>query len=151
MNNSTNLPSDPWPPRDMPEASSDPLPVPYLDHPPAIITIDMGRQLFVDDFLIEETTLSRVFVKPELNPANPVLSSETEHELDNGNCPMAAPFNDGICYDPEDNLYKLWYMPGWFHSTAMAISEDGIQWHRPAYDVVPGTNLVWATQRRGGS
>lgn len=139
----TELLSYPWPPRDMPEASSEPLPVPYLDDPPAIITIDTGRQLFVDDFLIEQTTLSRVFVKPELDPANPVLSPETEHELDNGNCPMAAPFNDGICYDPEDNLYKLWYMPGWFHSTAMAISEDGIQWHRPDYDVVPGTNLVW--------
>ena len=92
--------SDPWPPRDMPEASLEPLPVPYLDHPPAIITIDTGRQLFVDDFLIEETTLTRVFVKPELDPANPILSPETEHELDNGNCPMAAPFNDGTWYVP---------------------------------------------------
>ena len=28
------------------------MPVPYLDHPPAVISIDVGRQLLVDDFLI---------------------------------------------------------------------------------------------------
>ncbi len=63
--------------------------------------------------------------------------------MDDGYCPMAAPFNDGICYDPEDGLYKLWYMPGWFHGTALATSEDGIHWTRPDLDVVPGTNIVW--------
>ena len=34
---------------------------PYLVSPPAVIPIDVGRQLFVDDFLIEQTTLTRVF------------------------------------------------------------------------------------------
>ena len=32
---------------------------PYLKSPPAVIPIDVGRQLFVDDFLIEQTTLTR--------------------------------------------------------------------------------------------
>ena len=33
--------------------------------PPAVIPIDVGRQLFVDDFLIEQTTLTRTFHRAE--------------------------------------------------------------------------------------
>ena len=38
---------------------SDPQNVPYLKNPPEVIDISVGRQLFVDDFLIEETELRR--------------------------------------------------------------------------------------------
>ena len=41
-----------WPPRNI-EAYSDPIEVPYLLNPPKLINIDVGRQLFVDDFLIK--------------------------------------------------------------------------------------------------
>ncbi len=132
-----------WPPQNIAEGSQDPIPVPHLASPPAVIPIDLGRQLFVDDFLIESTSLIRVFGKPEIHLRSPVLKPETEEELDFGNCPMAAPFNDGIWYDPQDNQFKLWYMPGWFHSTALATSRDGIHWERPNFDVVSGTNLIW--------
>ena len=140
--NSIELPAV-WPPRSMDENSLEPAPVPYLEDGPAAIDIDLGRQLFVDDFLIESTNLTRIFLKPHLHPASPILEPATAEELDAGNCPMAAPFNDGICYDDSDHLFKLWYMPGWFHSTALATSTDGIHWQRPELDVVPGTNLVW--------
>src|SRR5262249_11919722 len=43
--NGIRLPS-PWPPRRA--YSLEPMPVPYLDRPPAVIPIDCGRQLFVD-------------------------------------------------------------------------------------------------------
>jgi hypothetical protein len=132
-----------WPPKLPDDASKAPLPVPYLAQPPEVIPVDLGRQLLVDDFLIAETDLTRRFEKPVLHPDSPVLTPTTEEELDNGNCPMAAPFNDGIWYDPADKLFKLYYMPGWFHSTALAISGDGRHWERPQLDVVPGTNLVW--------
>ena len=138
-----------WPPRSVVEGSREPIPVPYLDNPPQVIPIDLGRQLFVDDFLIDETSLSRVFGKPEVQPQSPVLKPETEEEMDAGFCPMAAPFNDGAWYDPQDRLFKLWYMPGWFHSTALATSADGIHWERPQLDVIAGTNLVWPN--RSGS
>ena len=62
--------------------------------------------------------------------------------MNKGYCPMAAPFSDGCFYDPQDKLFKMWYMAGWFDGTALAITEDGIKWERPAFDVVPGTNLV---------
>jgi hypothetical protein len=87
-----------------------------------------------------------VFEKPKIHPASPVFKPETTEEMDNGNCPMAAPFNDGCWYDPHDGLFKLWYMPGWFHTMALAVSRDGIYFERPVFDVVPGTNLVWPPQ-----
>ena len=43
--------TDPWPPLRR-ELSRDPQSVPYLDNPPDVVPIDIGRQLFVDDFLI---------------------------------------------------------------------------------------------------
>lgn len=58
--NGIQLP-DVWPPRDMHEVSGDALPVPYLAVPPALIRIDRHRQLFVDDFLIDGTTMERHF------------------------------------------------------------------------------------------
>jgi len=41
-----------WPPNGKERLPLDPMQVPYLDNPPAVIPIDLGRQLFVDDFLI---------------------------------------------------------------------------------------------------
>ena len=135
---------DQWPPRDMKPDSYDPMPVPYLISPPEVIPIDVGRQLFVDKFLIEYTDLKRKFHQPVKHEGNPVLMPGTEVEMNQGLCPMAAPFSDGCFYDPEDKLFKLWYMAGWFDGTALATSSDGIHWERPKLDVVPGTNLVLA-------
>ncbi len=134
---------EPWPPRHVDPNSHDPLPVPYLECPPEVIPIDLGRQLFVDDFLISATTLERRVGRPEVHPGSPVLVPATPHELDGGQCPMAAPFNDGLWYDPADRLYKLWYLSGWMSTTALATSSDGLEWERPELDVEPGTNLVW--------
>ncbi|MEM7369666.1 MAG: twin-arginine translocation signal domain-containing protein [Bacteroidota bacterium] len=139
--NGIQLPAE-WPPRTQEPAHYDPMPIPYLASPPDIIPIDVGRQLFVDDFLIEKTDLSRNFHQPEKYEGNPLLKPETEVEMNKGYCPMAAPFSDGCFYDPKDKLFKMWYMAGWFDGTALATSKDGIHWERPAFDVVPGTNLV---------
>src|SRR5262245_40683991 len=68
-----------WPPRMafLPDALPTP---PYLVSPPAVIPIDVGRQLFIDDFLIQETTLSRRFHRPVYHPASPVLVPDREWE-----------------------------------------------------------------------
>src|SRR5689334_10757993 len=59
--NGIRLPRE-WPPRDEVKVESrEVMPVPYLNAPPVVIPIDVGRQLFVDDFLIEKTTLKRTF------------------------------------------------------------------------------------------
>ena len=132
---------DEWPPGHV-DIGDDPLPVPYLSSPPAVIPVDVGRQLFVDDFLIESTTLKRVYHAAKVHDAAPVLSPETELELNHGQCPVAAPFNDGAWYDPADGTFKLFYQAGWYDGAAMATSDDGINWRRPELAAVPGTNAV---------
>src|SRR5436305_3227617 len=106
------------------------------------ISVDFGRQLLVDDFLIAETSLRRTFHKPRIHEASPLLSPTTPLEMNGGYCPVACPFQDGVFFDPKDQLYKIWYHAGWFQGTAYAYSEDGIRWTRPNLDIVPGTNQI---------
>lgn len=127
---------------DFDPASDTILPVPYLEAETEPLTLEQGRQLFVDDYLIDWSTFRRIWHPAREYRYNPVLEPETEMELDHGEAPMAAPFNDGLWYDPQDKLYKLYYHAGWFHGTALAISSDGIHWERPDLGVVGHTNLV---------
>ena len=71
--------ADPWPPRNrvLEEVLRDP---PYLNDPPSVIPITVGRQLFVDDFLIQENALTRVFHHARYYPDNPVLQPATVWE-----------------------------------------------------------------------
>ena len=124
-------------------------PVPYLVRPPTVIPIDVGRQLFVDDFLIEQTDLTRTLHHPERYAGNPVLKPETELELNNGEHPMAALFNDGVWFDPKDHQFKIWYHAGWFDGTAYATSKDGLNWERPKLDVVPNSNRILPVANHG--
>lgn len=147
--------SDPWPPK-IGSADYTPMRLPYLESPPEVIPIDVGRQLFVDDFLIEETTLERTFHQAEYHSGNPVLRpdrpwemvdkytkyvTKEQHDEPHG---TAMPFSDGVWYDPADGLFKMWYMGGYVASTCLAISKDGITWNKPTLDVEPGTNIVLA-------
>lgn len=131
-----------WPPRDIPVQTTEPMPVPYLDAPPSVTPIDVGRQLFVDDFLIEEATLTRRFHRAQRYEGNPVLKPETDLEMNHGNMPVASVFSGGVFYDPHDELFKMWYHAGWFDGTALAVSKDGLNWTRPDLPVEPGTNRV---------
>jgi hypothetical protein len=110
--------------------------------PEAAIRIDVGRQLFVDDYLVSSTSMRRTFHKPRVHDASPVLKPETTLEMNNGYCPVACPFNGGVFYDRKDQLHKMWYQAGWFDGTAYAFSEDGIRWIRPHLSIEAGTNRV---------
>ena len=81
--NGIRLPS-PWPPKDH-KLSLEPMTLPYLASPPQVIPIDVGRQLFVDEFLIAETTLTRTYHLAEYYPQNPVLKPDKPWEA---NCAM---------------------------------------------------------------
>ncbi len=86
-----------WPPKGEYKAG-EPMAVPYLSNPPPVIDITGGRQLFVDDFLIESSTLKRTFHSATLYSNNPVLKPDKEWET-SGNAPMAMPFSDGVWLD----------------------------------------------------
>ena len=110
------------------------------------INIDVGRQLFVDDLLIAETTLTRTYHEAKVVGDGPVLKPETPLELNSARgkdaIPVAAPFGDGVWFDPKDGLFKMWYHAGWFDVVGYATSKDGLHWERPALDVTQGTNRV---------
>jgi hypothetical protein len=138
-----------WPPR-LNTAALMPITPPYLLDPPAVIPIDVGRQLFVDDFLIETMTLTRRYHHAVYASANPVLRPETAWETFDSYAdrtgkppsPTAMVFSDGVFYDPAARLYKMWYLAGYSAHTCCAVSEDGVSWTRPRFDVKPGTNIV---------
>ena len=142
------LPS-PWPPRRVPPSRVPETP-PYLASPPDVINIETGRQLFVDDFLIEQSSLYRTFHQATYHPSNPVLTprepweTRDPHAINTKIQPSqsAMVFSDGVFFDPADDLFKMFYMAGYQQATALATSRDGVHWDRPRLPVVPGTNIV---------
>jgi Concanavalin A-like lectin/glucanases superfamily/Chitobiase/beta-hexosaminidase C-terminal domain/Viral BACON domain len=111
----------------------------YLTNPPAVIPIDVGRQLFVDNFLIEQTTLTQRAHRPVMYANNPVLAPGGP-DLKGS----AFPYSDGVWYDPADHLFKMWYFGGYGNMICYAYSTDGKNWIKPSLRdaVVPGTNMV---------
>jgi hypothetical protein len=143
--NGIRLPAE-WPP---PQALDfDPPAPPYLTSPPRVIRVDVGRQLFVDDFLIGATTLRREFHRATYHASSPVVRPDKPWERTDRYArghqvnPSAMVFSDGVFYDPADRLFKMWYMAGYARATAYATSADGVRWTKPELDVVRGTNLV---------
>lgn len=121
----------------------------YLNQKPAVVRIDVGRQLFVDNFLIASTTLKRVFHYPEYYAGNPVLSPDKDWERQGAAGGFAAPFSDGVWYDEQDGKFKMWYMAGGgtyatggAGITCYAESTDGINWTKPSLNAIQGTNIV---------
>ncbi|MCS2583133.1 hypothetical protein NXY00_07195 [Bacteroides sp. BFG-551] len=131
----------------------------YLSDKPSVIHISIGRQLFVDNFLIESTNLKRTFYYPEYYSGNPILTPDQEWEkTGTKGAAFAAPFSDGVWYDEKEGKYKMWYMAGGGSYatsgagvTCYAESTDGINWTKPVLSVVPGTNIVDYNSERDAS
>jgi hypothetical protein len=135
---------DKWPP-EKDRLTLEVMEVPYLEAPPAVIPIDVGRQLLVDDFLVQESTLRRRFHLPTSHPDNPVIRPDREWER------YVFPYSGGVWHDPADGLLKMWYCcrPGktkdgrrgfrW-GPVCLATSTDGVNWDKP--DIGDGTNIV---------
>ena len=120
-----------FPPR-IADVPREPVTPHYLTAPPAVIPIDVGRQFFVDDFLISQTTLQRSHHLPAWHAKNPVLTG-------------GMVFSDGVWHDPADKTFKMWYLTK--GGTAYATSKDGIAWDKPDLDVKKGTNIVETSPR----
>lgn len=153
--NGIQLPAE-WPPRYEEPAKAAEMPVPYLINKPAVIPINVGRQLFVDSFLIAETNLTPVYHTPDFYTGNPVLGPTADWEQTTEGAPYAAPFSDGIWYDDKDGKFKMWYLAGagMIHKqdkqtfyTGYAESTDGIHWVKPELNLVKGTCLVDTANR----
>lgn len=134
-----------WPPKAQ-DFAEHPQQPPYLVSPPKVIVIDVGRQLLVDDFLIEKTDLKRSFHLPQFHPNNPLLKPDRPWESVGGR-PYAMPFSDAMLFDPQDRLFKAWYYSAGGSYTCYATSTDGLHWDKPLLDVLPGTNVVLQQRR----
>lgn len=119
---------------------SDAQHIPYLENPPTIIDVSIGRQLFIDNFLIEETDLQPYFHKAIKYEGNPILFAQVPWEIEQS--PVAAPKSGGVWYDEEDHLFKMWYEGGWLRHMCYAVSRDGINWKRQDLGIVPKTNII---------
>lgn len=95
---------------------------------PDVIDITVGRQLFVDDFLIQSTDLKTVYYTAKKYEGNPVLKPQTVYELQGlwGTGLSAG----GVWYDMQDMKYKMWYDIAFNWGLGYAESEDGIHWTR---------------------
>jgi hypothetical protein len=104
---------DEWPPQAKWEdiqAGKVPDDPPYLKQPPAVIPIDVGRQLFVDDFLVESSTLEKQHHRLEYYPGNPLIRG------------MAG----CLWYVPGDNAFKAMIRIPYRSGIKWLYSKDGI-------------------------
>lgn len=140
-----------WPPRYKEPTTAQDMPVPYLNSKPDIIPVNVGRQLFVDNFLIAETNLRQMPHTPNFYVHNPVLEPDKEWEKTVEGALYAAPFSDGIWYDEKEGKFKMWYLAGAgsIHKqdkqtfyTGYAESLDGKNWIKPVLDIYDNTNIV---------
>lgn len=132
---------DNWPPQNPTAENDEPMDVDYLKKPPEVILVDIGRQLFVDDFLIEKTNLEKQYHMAKKYEGNPVFYPQTKWEKDEA-LPCSVPKSGGIWWDKDDKIFKMWYEAGWIHQMAYATSTDGIHWERPMLDIEKGTNKI---------
>ncbi len=142
-----------WPPKYAPNKSGKwwpdgktPMPVPYLEKKPPVINISVGRQLFVDDFLIADgSDFVREFHLPKKYEGNPVLKAETP--LEKGKFGInkmsgAAPKDGGVWWNPDSQMFEVWYECGWCGTYAYATSRDGLNWERPNLGIFDEPNQV---------
>ena len=83
---------------------------------PAVINASVGRQLFVDDFLVANETdgIRTVFWSPTYDAVNPVISASEPWELNSipyyGG--FASTFSGGAFWNPAKQRYELFYKCG---------------------------------------
>lgn len=143
-----------FPPKNIDGKTDECIDVPYLKSKPEVINISVGRQLFVDDFLIDKTDLRRVEHRPQKYKNNPIFSAETSWEKGESTRyyeqkrPAASILmSGGLWYDGKRKKYRMWYTASFFGNVAYAESDDGIHFTRVNAGIYGDTNIVYP---RGG-
>lgn len=117
----------------------------------AALALAPGRQLFVDDELIESTDLRREFHLAVKFSGNPVLKPETNLERSGGGLrnATARPVGGGLWWDPHRKAFRYWYEAGFLRTVAYAETTNGVDFVRP--DLWDGTNQVLPSDLRPDS
>ncbi len=134
------IPSD-WSDKHLDPLDGTRLSIPYLidadkgGYAPEIINIDVGRQLFVDDFLIDSTELTTTYHTAKTLD-EPIFVGDQSWE--NTSSVLTS---GGVWYDMKNDTYKMWYQAGFAGKMAYATSTDGIHWERSKLKA-DGSNIV---------
>ena len=115
-----------WPPR-RPHTHANEVP-PYLERPPPAIDVSVGRQLFVDPFLVDAAR-SRGLVTRYYTPgvrSAPVIIPDRHWELAAapGDLSVSTAYSGGVWWNPELALYQAWYQCGPLNRQCYATSPD---------------------------
>ena len=119
---------------------------PYLKRPPSTISIDVGRQLFVDDYLVANRTAERTFHRAKsshvvLRPTKDEFMFQSSKfslgPLGFHKIGTARPFSGGVWYDGCCRRFVMHYRCRYQFSRhgrgCVALSKDGRNWTRPRW------------------
>jgi len=130
----------PWPP----VRTFDRVPVVpwYLSAKPRDILVGRERQLFVDDFLIQSSSMTRTWYQGTQSVSNPVLIKDQTWEN------FAMPFSGGVWLD--SGTWKCIYLAqtddsGNGGTLCYATSANGTSWTKPNLGIFGANNIVLRT------
>jgi len=117
------------------------------------IDVSVGRQLFVDDLLVESvdgvvrcwnqpTKIDNPFVWPGSGAAPKAVDGTSGAKAGDA-VNLTCATDGGLWWDPTRRKYRLWYQADWLGDICYAESSDGEKWDYPDLGVVPGTNRIF--------
>jgi len=117
------------------------------------VDISTGRQLFVDDWLVEQSNgVSRHWNRPVKQDgpvvwpgdgAAPKTVDGTSGAKSGEPVNLTCATDGGLWWDPTRRKFRLWYQADWLGDICYAESENGMKWDYPDLGVVPGTNRIF--------
>ena len=118
-----------------------PRPPPYLRSPPRTVCLGVGRQLFVDNYLIDakQTTLRKSWHDATVARLDAVIP-DRPWETGGGGRRTARPFGGASLLEPRSQTLILFYRCGWrgkSGKTCVAFSKDGLRFVKPS--------MTWAS------
>lgn len=130
-----------WPPRTVDAEKTTVIDAPYLvpaaeggTHP-GTVDISVGRQLFVDSFLISRTDLKTVY-HSAVTSSQPVITMDDDYLM------LKTGY---VMYDEETDRIVMWY--GGMKNVYRAESRDGVVWSEPEVVFTNDSKGAWITVR----
>jgi hypothetical protein len=119
---------------------------PQAQRPNSDIILLDGKQLFIDDYIIDEMAgLTKVLNRPVKHPDNPLAVPDLRWEE------HGFYANGTVLYDEQDDLFKIW-IHLWKHAGeelaatkglyGYLTSKDGVVWDKPIINKTEQTNRV---------
>ena len=105
------------------------------------VNIDNGRQLFVDDYLVESMTGIVRYWNTPTKLESPIVRPTDDDGTRVGGSTVAT--DGGLWWDPTIRKFRLWYEDNWVGNMRYAESQDGFNWEYPDLGKVKGTNRVF--------